>query len=124
MKHEVIIRRDSLGRVTLSKENIENLLTLYDKSHEPAQTFARRHGIKYPTFAHWLQQRRRKRNIKKDFPSNKTIPATFAVSEVSFPVKEDIVIEIAQGIRIYFSSQKHMGLVLELIERLGKEMRC
>ena len=124
MKSGVIIRRDRLGRVTLSKENIENLLKLYDASHEPAQSFARRHGIKYPTFAHWIQKRRRKCNINKESPSNKTIPTTFAVSEVSFPVKEEVVIEMEQGIRICFSSQNQMGLVLELIESLRMKLRC
>ena len=124
MKTEVIVRRDRLGRITLSKENIENLLKLYDASHESAQSFAKKHGIKYPTLAHWIQQRRRKRPINKEAQSSQSIPTTFAVSEITLPVKEEIVIEMGPDIRIYFSSQNQMELVLELFESLRTKLKC
>lgn len=52
-------RRDRRGRVTLPRERREELLADYDRSGLSQTAFARRVGVRYPTFAHWVQARRR-----------------------------------------------------------------
>jgi transposase-like protein len=52
-------RADRLGRVRTPRSRREELLAEYDRSGLSQAAFARRAGVRYPTFAHWVQQRRR-----------------------------------------------------------------
>jgi len=49
---------DERGRVRVGRERRAELLAEYDRSGMSGAAFARWAGIKYPTFANWLQQRR------------------------------------------------------------------
>ena len=53
-------RRDRRGRVNWPRERREQLLEEYAKSGMSQAAFARRAGVRYPTFAHWVQERRRR----------------------------------------------------------------
>lgn len=52
-------RRDRRGRVSWPRQRREQLLEEYAKSGMSQAAFARRVGVRYPTFAHWVQERRR-----------------------------------------------------------------
>jgi transposase-like protein len=52
-------RPDRLGRVRTPRCRREELLAEYDRSGMSQAAFARRAGVRYPTFAHWVQERRR-----------------------------------------------------------------
>lgn len=52
-------RRDRRGRVIWPQERREEMLAEYERSGLSQAAFARREGVKYPTFAHWVQERRR-----------------------------------------------------------------
>lgn len=52
-------RRDRRGRVSWPKERREQLLAEYERSGLSQAAFARREGVRYPTFAHWVQESRR-----------------------------------------------------------------
>jgi transposase-like protein len=52
-------RPDRLGRVRTPQSRREELLAEYERSGLSQAAFARRAGASYPTFAHWVQQRRR-----------------------------------------------------------------
>lgn len=52
-------KRDRRGRTSWPKQRREELLAEYDKSWLSQTAFARRAGVRYPTFAHWVQERRR-----------------------------------------------------------------
>lgn len=53
-------KRDRLGRrVTPAKRRAE-LVREYQESGLTQAEFARREGVKYPTFAHWVQRTRKK----------------------------------------------------------------
>lgn len=54
-------RPDRLGRVRTPRGRREELLAEYERSGLSQAAFARRAGVRYPTFAHWVQQRRRGR---------------------------------------------------------------
>lgn len=56
--HEVL-KQDRRGRVRVSRERREALLEEFSRSGLSAAEFARMAGIKYPTFANWLQERRK-----------------------------------------------------------------
>lgn len=52
-------QRDGRGRVNWPRERREQLLDEYESSGLSQAAFARREGVRYPTFAHWVQERRR-----------------------------------------------------------------
>ena len=52
-------RRDRRGRVTWPKQRRLELLAEYACSGMSQAAFARRCGVRYPTFAHWVQEARR-----------------------------------------------------------------
>jgi len=52
-------RRDRLGRARTPRQRREELLADYDRSGMSQAAFARRAGVRYPTFAHWVQERRK-----------------------------------------------------------------
>ena len=57
-----VIKSDCLGRIHVSKEHREKLLDAFDSSGMSGVKFAEHYGIKYTTFASWIQKRRRRRN--------------------------------------------------------------
>jgi hypothetical protein len=56
-----ILKRDVLGRVTLSTEQREALLDEFERSGLKGLPFARLVGVNYQSFASWIQKRRRER---------------------------------------------------------------
>ena len=52
-------RPDRLGRVRTPRSRREELLAEFERSGLSQAAFARRAGVRYPTFAHWVQERRR-----------------------------------------------------------------
>ena len=54
-----ILRTDTQGRVRTSPQRRESLLVEFDQSGLSGTKFAELAGIKYQTFASWLQKRRR-----------------------------------------------------------------
>lgn len=53
-------RRDRIGRLSIPEQRREELLSQYNDSGMTQAAFARRAGVRYPTFAHWVQQARKK----------------------------------------------------------------
>jgi hypothetical protein len=54
-----VFKQDVLGRVRVPRQRREALLDEFDKSGASGAKFARLAGIKYPTFANWVQKRRK-----------------------------------------------------------------
>ena len=55
------LKRDVLGRVTLPAAQREALLEEFERSGMMWRPFAKLLGVNYPTFASWIQKRRRAR---------------------------------------------------------------
>jgi hypothetical protein len=62
MTQDHILRKDTRGRVVVTAQRRAGLLEQFDQSGTSGIQFARLAGVKYSTFAYWLQQRRKKRN--------------------------------------------------------------
>ena len=56
-----ILKQDVLGRVTTPAEQREALLDAFEASGMSGMAFAEQAGLKYQTFATWVQKRRRVR---------------------------------------------------------------
>jgi len=57
----VILKRDGRGRVRTPLAQREGLLDAFERSGLSGMKFATLHGVKYPSFANWVQQRKRRR---------------------------------------------------------------
>ena len=58
-KTEQILKVDEAGRVWTPRELRDAVLDEFERSRMPATQFAARLSVKYPTFASWVQQRRK-----------------------------------------------------------------
>jgi hypothetical protein len=61
VKRAGIMKRDAVGRVSYTEGQREALLDEFERSELKGVQFARAAGVKYQTFAHWVQQRRHDR---------------------------------------------------------------
>ncbi len=56
-----ILKTDDRGRVRVPRERREALLDEFERSGLSGAKFAAHYGLKYPSFAGWVQRRRRER---------------------------------------------------------------
>ena len=56
-----ILAQDRVGRIRTPREQREKLLDEFERSWMRGPAFASLSGIKYPTLANWIQQRKRSR---------------------------------------------------------------
>ena len=56
-----LLKADTLGRVRTPRQRREALLDEFERSGASASRFAKLSGVKYQTFAGWVQRRRRQR---------------------------------------------------------------
>jgi transposase len=111
------------------------LLAQFDQSGMSGPQFAKQAGIKYTTFANWLQKRRRQRN--KITPASTSSPGSR--SKVSWleavvdgsrqkePPKlatATLVVHVSAGMRLELSDGKHVKLAAQLLRELGQELTC
>ncbi len=68
LAEQTILKTDVLGRVKTPAVRREQLLDEFERSGLPGLKFAELVGIKYQTFATWIQKRRRQRG---DYPAAK-----------------------------------------------------
>ena len=110
----IILKSDVRGRVQLPVERREALLDEFERSGKSGQEFAAWAGVKYPTFAHWRQERRRKLGQSKAAPKElKWLEAV--VAEPAAP-GASVAIHLSGGVRVEVSSVK---LAAELLLALG-----
>ncbi|MCH8476168.1 MAG: hypothetical protein LAT55_13180 [Opitutales bacterium] len=77
----LILKTDTLGRVRMPRERREAILDEFESSGMSGQAFAKRIGVKYPTFASWRQQRRRRQSGSNPAPEAKPGPTTIQLFE-------------------------------------------
>ena len=54
-----LLKLDTLGRARTSREKREEILDAFEASGISGASFAKSHGIRYTTFANWVQRRRK-----------------------------------------------------------------
>ncbi len=67
-RNDEVLKQDRRGRVRVPTERREALLDEFARSGLSAAAFAQMAGIKYPTFANWLQQRRKAQGRSVEAP--------------------------------------------------------
>ena len=121
-----ILKKDVLGRVKTPRERRAALLAEFDRSGMSRQKFAAWAGIKYPTWASWVQQRRKATGQTpwpKARPKRKT-PVRWleAVVAKNGPVAESassgtagIIVHGPGGVRIEITQARQVSLAVQLL---------
>jgi hypothetical protein len=130
-----ILKQDIRGRVLVSAGRREALLDEFERSGSSAMRFARLAGIKYSTFANWVQARRRRRAAAK--------PAVCEASAGGGAVRlfealveagsggcrearraEGVWIELPGGCRLSVGSPVELAMAAELVALIAQAVRA
>lgn len=87
-------KRDGRGRKITAARRREELVKAYRASGMTMAAFARREGVKYPTFAHWVMKTAKQAEVPTPVPAGRPAPIRFAelrlpAAAVSRAVKPD-----------------------------------
>jgi transposase-like protein len=108
---------DTKGRVRTSKEQRRVILAQFDRSGMSAAQFAQRSGLKYSTFARWVQCcRRTKRPERKS--SVRLLEAVVAPT----PLSPGLLVQLPAGARLEIREAGQAPLVAALLRAL--EQSC
>jgi hypothetical protein len=111
----VLVTTDSKGRLRASKEQRKAVLARFEQSGMSAAKFAAVAGIKYSTFAGWLQRYRR----AKPKAALRRLRLLEAVVDPSQQTSEKaLLLHLPGQVRIELSSLAQVPLVTELIRAL------
>jgi transposase-like protein len=109
-----LLKTDTRFRVRTPAHQRDALLDLYERGTLTAKAFAASHGIKYPTFAVWVQQRRKRSNSSAHDPSPlRWVEAALPQHSVSDPGL--CCLEFAHGIKLTLSHEAQLPLAARLI---------
>jgi hypothetical protein len=130
---EVVLKTDVLGRVKTPLARREQLLDEFEQSGLSGQKFAQLTGLRYPTFASWVQKRRRQRGA---YPAPKAPPKAAdtlrwleAVVAPGADGKIDsgeagLVVRLPGGARLEITHAGQAALAAALLRALEKAGAC
>ncbi len=98
---EVILKSDTRGRVFTSAARRESLLDEFERSGLSGAKFAQLTGLKYSTFACWLQRRRQERGAAPVTGQKDPVAATRWLEAVVEQAGQDAG---SEGVRVRLSS--------------------
>ena len=129
-----ILKTDVLGRVRTPRERREALLEEFDRSGMSGQKFAAWAGIKYQTWASWVQKRRRasgKTSTTKARPKGENnvrwLEAVVSPSPDKVVAKAKtggLIVHGPGGIRIEITELRQVSLAVQLLRGLDGKTRC
>lgn len=117
-----LLKIDVLGRVRTPAARREQLLDEFERSGTSGQTFAELVGVKYQTFATWVQQRKRRRAAT----TRRKPPAKVRWLEAVVGQPADhragpwLPVQLPGGVRLEISSARQIPLAAALLRALAK----
>jgi lambda repressor-like predicted transcriptional regulator len=106
---------DTKGRVRASKEQRRLILAEFERSGLSAAQFARRSGLKYSTFAGWLQRSRRRKQ-----PRLKSAVRLLEAVVGPAPLDSTLEVQLPGGARLQIREASQVALVAALVRALEK----
>ena len=128
-----IIKQDSRGRMRTTRERRETLLAEYDRSAMTGRKFAKWAGIKYTTFANWLQQRRKlgcrelAAPVAEATTGTRWLEAVVERSPRKEPTKSKtatLIVHGPGGLRMEITEVRQVALAAQLLRELEGKGRC
>jgi hypothetical protein len=119
---EEVIKTDVLGRMRTSAARREGVLKEFERSGLSATKFAELAGIKYQTFATWLQKRRRQgQSQTKPADAVRWLEAVVEQGQTSGGKRPlALVVELPGGARMEISDANQAALAADLLQALAK----
>ena len=117
----VILKTDMLGRVKTPAARRERLLDEFERSGLSGQEFAQLAGIKYQTFATWVQKRRRQQRGSTHVPTKPAATARWleaVVEQAQNPggkTTAAVVLQLPGGVRVEVADEKQAALAAVLV---------
>lgn len=121
-----LIKTDVLGRMQRTREQREQILEEYARSGVSGPKFAALCGVKYQTFANWLQVRKRQRNeYPRRKPQRKTLrPVQWLEASVQAAggaaTLAGMLLHLPGGVRAEITTSQHIPLAAALVRALEK----
>lgn len=113
-----ILKQDKMGRVRTTRERREALLQEYEGSGMSGMEFAAFVGVKYQTFATWVQKQRRGREASCPARAVQWVEAVVGAKA------EGLVVELGVGARMEITDARTAGLAAEVLRHLGRLKGC
>ncbi len=115
-----LIKTDVLGRMHRTPEQREKILDQYERSGLSGAKFAALCGVKYQTFANWLQDRKRQRKADpKRRPQRQAADRVqwleASVQPASAAKVSGLVLELPGGVHAQISHPHHITLAAEAV---------
>lgn len=125
----------SRSQIRISRKKRETLLAQFDQGGISGAKFAKQAGIKYTTFANWLQKRRGQQHrvmaASKSAPSKRRNLHWLEAVVDGSPKKEPpklatatLTVHGPNGVRLELSDGKQVKLAAQLLRELGQEQAC
>ena len=122
-----ILIQDSKGRVRTPLERREALLEEYERSGMSGLAFAQHTGIKYQTFASWVQKRRRREFADQKAPGMSKpvqwVEAVVSDQSGSEGSSSGLLIELSGGAKMQIGDSRGAMLAAEVLRYLGEARR-
>ena len=110
-----ILKVDARGRVQITFERREALLDEFDRSGMSGAAFAKHYGIKYSTFAYWIQVRRRSQHPPEPSGNHRfLVVAADAANRAN-----GLTVELPHGVTLSITTPEEARLAAILIEALS-----
>jgi transposase len=123
---EVVLKTDGLGRVRTPLQRRQSLLEEFERSGLSGAKFAALAGIKYSTFANWLQKRRRQSGEGSKGAKNSAEQMRWletVLEQAQSPVGQDgsrLLLQLPGGARVEISTSGEAALAAVLLRALDK----
>jgi hypothetical protein len=127
-----IFKRDKMGRVRVSRARREALLNEFERGGTSGAQFADYVGIKYSTFATWIQKRQRRQasgvrftNQGRVLKKKRAAPIRWLETMVDVQGKESrsearLRVHLPGGAHLEITNGAQAGLAAVLLENLGR----
>ena len=114
---EKLLTSDTRGRVRVSVERREALLDEFERSGLSGLKFAQLAGVKYPTFALWVQKRRKAREMRGEdgVAGVKLVEAVVDRGSGLMGGAAGLTIELPGGARMEVNSPVQLQMAAELL---------
>jgi hypothetical protein len=114
-----VLKTDGRGRVRVSKERREALLGEFERSGLSGAKFAAHYGLKYSSFAGWVQRRKRTQAAAPATDAgSKAVQWLEAVADVE-PAAGVLVVHLPGGARMEITRRTQLPLAAELLHLLS-----
>lgn len=127
----MILKTDKRGRVRLPPERRAALLAEFDRSGLSLTRFAELAGVRYSTFATWLQQRRNKAGTtSQDQEMDRPEPVCFAEVLVDAGLQPDqavagaLKVLLPGGAQMVITDATQIPLAMQLLKALQEPRSC